>query len=257
VEARDGKCKCTVRYEARGNPGRGGGAYLSVRPALNKVCPEHMSPPTQCMETYQDNASASQLCPASGIPLPPLGIAMHIPILCRHSAKGALLCTPPPLPLLPHPTLGVYTGGMITLHRRTTHQPIPLKMTSLPAPSTMMVGPPFCALVVRMARGSGATAPAEGEGSSGVACTTGAAATTGVATAAIAGVVVAVAGVVVETTAAAVVAAGVATDVAVVAAGVATWASMPAVRGVGVGMRARGWKKVKDCTEVLAQPGSL
>lgn len=42
------------------------------------------------------------------------------------------------------------------------HQPMPLKMTSSPLPSTIMVGLPFWAFVVKIAFESPATAPVEG-----------------------------------------------------------------------------------------------
>ena len=109
------------------------------------------------------------------------------------------------------------------------YQPMPWKLTSLPAPSTMMVGPPLCALVVRIAFKSAATAPAEGEGSTGATTAAGAA---GAAATAMMGVVTAVAALVTAevTAAAAVVAAGVAAGVATAAAGVAVCACVPAGR---------------------------
>jgi hypothetical protein len=113
------------------------------------------------------------------------------------------------------------------------YQPIPLNTTSLPPPSTMMVGPLFWALVVKMASGSAATAPADGDGSLGVAATAGAAAgAAGVATTA-ATTRVAAATAAVAVGVAAGVAAGVAT---VVAVGVETTAVVAA--GVAVGVAA-------------------
>lgn len=102
---------------------------------------------------------------------------------------------------------------------------MPLKMTSSPAPSTMMVGPFFCAFVVRIALVSPGTAPAMGEGRLEGPAATGAAFAGAAATAA--GVVVFAAGALCTGAA---IPTGVAAGVAIgVAAGVAIGAAVVGV----------------------------